>query len=181
MKVSRLTVALFAVWVVCLVVAFWWAVIRPINRVDFDLAAASFNAIDELYGIPTNGGVTIAHFIDDSCSCSRFSKPHIKEIKARLSSDTNHLSVTRNARTADIPQGIKLLADKLPASPATAIWNEQGALTYFGPYSAGAFCGEGQDMVTYTVERLKTNPDFTWLSQEYIGCLCPWQETIDKS
>lgn len=38
-------------------------------------------------------------------------------------------------------------SEHLPASPAVAIWDRQGHLAYFGPYSEGAVCNASNSFV----------------------------------
>lgn len=154
---------------------------RNVEYVDFSLVAASYNAtVDDLSRAAT-GVPVVLHFIDDQCPCNRFSSPHIERLKNSLAADAIHLlyaklgAVVLNETT--ITDAAQKLAALVPASPAVAIWDAKGALRYFGPYSNGAVCGEGNDMVVYTLNAIKKNSNIRWLSQEYVGCVCPWQSS----
>ena len=79
------------------------------------------------------------------------------------------------------PQLVNQLGIAVPASPAVAIWDEHGKLAYFGPYSSGLVCGQGDDFVSRVMVRLtqKQNPE--WINMLGVGCFCPWQSQIQET
>src|SRR5690606_27647300 len=129
----------------------------------------------------------MVHFVDPACECNRFSKEHIDHLTIILGNNVQTLTVRTDTKNlpqtaSDVSQQLshqlsqqlsQQLADWPPATPATAIWDAEGNLAYFGPYSTGAICGRGEDMVLYTLKELVKGNNPRWLNQEAVGCYCP--------
>ena len=47
-------------------------------------------------------------------------------------------------------------AERLPASPAVAIWDQRGELAYFGPYSEGLSCNSSNSFIEPILEALSS-------------------------
>ncbi|MEM9101401.1 MAG: DUF6436 domain-containing protein [Pseudomonadota bacterium] len=110
------------------------------------------------------------HFIDEACSCSKFSLPHIETLMNRYT-QVQHIKVeSGDTRWQSLPW----LSD-IVASPSVAIFNSGGGLTYFGPYTDGAVCGEGLDLVDIALDKSKNDPAFQWINYVSFGCYCPWK------
>lgn len=147
---------------------FWWFDYRfwgayPSQVIQFDSAA-----IKKLYSIlkpSTSNFALVVHFVDDSCPCEAYRKAHVMNIDAILSNVDNIL-VTQNEA--------KQLGFAVPASPSVAVWDQQGELAYFGPYSSGMTCGQGFDFVTMTFEKLQMGNNPKWVNTQGFGCFCPW-------
>ena len=109
----------------------------------------------------------VVHFVDQACPCSKFSTPHIKELEAQW--------VQQGVQFSSLdPLTVSRLAgyrDSVTASPSVAIWDESGVLEYFGPYTAGAFCGDGNDLLAPV---LANQTQGQWINQEAVGCFCQW-------
>ena len=58
------------------------------------------------------------------------------------------------------------------ATPAVAVIEADGSVAYFGPYSAGAVCGEGEDLLKTVVKQLQENQNFAWFNLLSYGCFC---------
>lgn len=166
--------SLFAAWVTAMACLFWWLILRHTSYVDFSIGNASYDARGENFAIASENRPVILHFMDPDCPCNRFSIPHIAELKSQLGQQARHLEHIKNQLIDPFATGTAL-AKIVPATPAVAIWDAQGELRYFGPYSNGTFCGNGDDMIIYTLEQLSDGSDMRWLSQEYVGCVCPWE------
>ncbi|MNV89579.1 hypothetical protein D3C71_1838880 [compost metagenome] len=65
-------------------------------------------------------------------------------------------------------------SEHLPASPAVAIWDHQGRLAYFGPYSEGAVCNASNSFIEPILQALSQHRAVTAGSTLAIGCYCPW-------
>lgn len=164
--------AILALWLVLIIVAFWWFQFR--NITDYDEYWASFDGKALLASKVVNdtGKPLVFHFVDPGCSCSRFSYPHIEGLEQRYASAASF----SEAGTFAI-EGVELPAEMMvPAGPAVAIWDQEGVLAYFGPYSGGAVCGEGADFVSSTLDQLKQGVNPQWINHEVVGCFCPWPE-----
>lgn len=65
-------------------------------------------------------------------------------------------------------------SERLPASPAVAIWDQQGQLAYFGPYSEGATCTSNNSFIEPILKPQRRPPG---QRQQYlaVGCFCDWR------
>ena len=158
------------IWLLSTAMIFWWFQFRYLGQFEQNLANFKTEALSQWNLVPTKSSALVVHFVDEHCPCSRFSDDHIKELEARFQKDVSFY------RWPDLPMA--LVNDPLqmrpPISPAVAIWNPQGQLTYFGPYSSGAFCGQGEDLVAAVLNDLLSGSNTLWSEQNAIGCFCPW-------
>lgn len=172
-------VIIFVVWLLLAAVSLWWFQLRHIG--GFDEYWASFNGqtLSELPFKPDYGDALVVHFVDPSCPCSRFTTAHIESLQADLKTDIDFVYIAPETSTSTRPKlQLELQDIGLPASPAVAIWDKSGELAYFGPYSSGAFCGEGTDFVRTTLHSLTQNHNPQWINQEAVGCFCRWPTTL---
>ncbi len=58
-----------------------------------------------------------------------------------------------------------------------AIWNAQGELAYFGPYSEGAVCTSGNSFIEPILDALVQGRQVNATHTLAVGCYCPWDET----
>ncbi|KAE8236751.1 hypothetical protein A4X03_0g9338, partial [Tilletia caries] len=63
----------------------------------------------------------------------------------------------------------------LPASPAVAIWDGQGQLAYFGPYSEGLTCSSSNSFIEPILEALAEGRKVDASNTLAVGCFCDWQ------
>ncbi|MCB1646738.1 MAG: hypothetical protein KDI36_14865 [Pseudomonadales bacterium] len=155
---------MFGIWLGWVIWGFWYYQYRFYDQ-WYSFAGEQLMEVPA----PARGELTVAHFIDSACPCTRFSIPHIEDLEN--SADFNSMRV----RSLKVEMGSLVSADfgnLVPASPSVAIWRADGTLKYFGPYSSGAICGEGEDLV---LRALKASDETQWLNQEAVGCLCAWQ------
>ena len=149
-------------WLATVIVLFW--------KLQFQYETQWFTFDGSTLGIPASpkiGHQLVVHFIDPECPCTRFSKPHIEALEETFK-DLNITFKSVNPGLAPVNQ---MGLSAVPASPAVAVWNEAGELSYFGPYSKGALCGEGEDLLR-PVLRQEIRGQLT--HQEAIGCFCQW-------
>jgi hypothetical protein len=63
----------------------------------------------------------------------------------------------------------------IPASPAAAVFNHEGQLAYFGPYSEGAACLTGNgDFVEQVLDKLLAGERPQQINTAAFGCFCDW-------
>lgn len=67
-------------------------------------------------------------------------------------------------------------AERLPASPAVAIWDRDGNLAYVGPYSEGAVCTSANSFIEPVIEALLAGRPLQSTGTLAVGCYCPWQD-----
>lgn len=164
-------------WLICLAWfatvcgGFWWFEYR--HWQSFNPVGVTFNGqhLGVLYQHlqqrrDGQNQITIAHFADQKCACNRYSKQHRKTLQPILRHSQQHLVN---------PTMVKQMGISVPASPAVAIWDKTGKLAYFGPYSSGMICGQGEDFVSRVVKRLDNNQNPEWINMLGLGCYCPWQ------
>ncbi|HCV37398.1 MAG TPA: thiol-disulfide isomerase, partial [Pseudomonas sp.] len=65
-------------------------------------------------------------------------------------------------------------SEHLPASPAVAIWDRQGNLAYFGPYSEGAVCNASNSFIEPIIKTLLAGRKVSASNTVGLGCYCPW-------
>jgi len=155
---SALIVAIgFFLWLGILASLFWTL------QLQYQTVWVSFDG-SRLPGLPADGHLArVVHFVDPDCPCSRFSQPHIAKVEKQWGSDDIQFSSV-NVAVAD--HGYVGL---IPATPAVAVWDDAGDLAYFGPYTSGAICGEGEDLLgRFFNNRLAGQ----WINQEAVGCFC---------
>ncbi len=160
---QQLAIAFMIFWLGASAFGFWWFQFRYIQ--SYQQIAASFDG-DVLENMHFDHAERprVMHFLDDDCPCTRFAEVHVRDLEARYE------------EVADFLHADPLtLGQRVPATPAVAIWSKQGQLAYFGPYSSGAFCGEGDDFVQTTLERLQQEQNTEWISQDALGCFCRTQ------
>jgi hypothetical protein len=200
-------ISLLVVWMISTAYAFWWFQVRPLRpfsnleqarAVSFDgHAFAQLLQSQELAALPgTLSKITILHFWDPDCPCARFNQVHVRDlISIHGAGDIRFVIVVpaEHAREGDrlrqraetvFGTGIEVvidhgeLANAVPSSPAAAIFAADRELAYFGPYSIGAVCSQGQGNFVETVlTRLKQGQNPHFLNTMAVGCFCDWPGT----
>lgn len=160
-----LALLIAAVWLLITLLTLWWFKYQYVGDfqerwVDFDMTLLLKHPEK-----PQQGYAKIVHYLDPSCPCTRFAYAHIKDIEQQLELDAEFQTVT--------PESAPRVR-KVPASPAVAIWDRDGALAYFGPYSSGFLCGQGEDLVMTVAESLQRGDNPEWINQQAVGCFCEW-------
>jgi len=159
-------------WLVLMVLSFWWFEYRhwqSFNAQNVIFNGAELSLLEQRLtheGATTNG-LKVVHFTDESCECSRYSRAHIKELQPAFKNIRQITLSPNHQYMQNIP---------IPASPSVAIWDEAGELAYFGPYSSGAICGQGNDFVRPVIKQLQQNNNPKWINMIGIGCYCPWKQ-----
>jgi len=179
---TQLTLIAYGFFVILVFAGIWWFRFVWLTQQSvkaYTSTAASFSVSEHLESLnftSTMAKALIVHFIDPQCPCSRYSLPFIEKLESEYRNTVDQIRVSAENPGIHFPQAVKNLRSLLPASPATAIWNTQGELVYFGPYSTGAYCGEGQDMVRYILDLLASKQAVLWVDQESQGCMCIWRQ-----
>jgi len=183
---TLLSIGVFILWLGLTSIGFWWYQFRWYQSLDeqwFTFLGGELAQL-QLASTADNAVVsrpTVVHFVDPECPCSRFSAPHIKDIEQQFT-QPRYFRVTAAVAASPgngshvLPEGLAPadIQRLIPASPAVAIWDGSGELAYFGPYSSGSFCGQGNDFVKATLVSLDAGQNPRWVNQEAVGCLCAW-------
>jgi hypothetical protein len=113
---------------------------------------------------------TVVHVYSANCPCNRFTHPHLARIVAGYQHrGVNFVTAVRAASVAAVnlpasvagPAGLQQV--ELPAggdlawieaTPAALVFDADGRLVYFGPYSDSARCGESGGLVERVLDRV---------------------------
>ena len=161
-------VSIVLFWFFSSVAALWWFEYRHWGNYNEQLISFDAQPIRELYPIlkkEAGNRPLIVHFKDDDCPCERYRVAHVKQIAPILLGTEQ----TVLSRDSSVLKGLKI-----PATPAVAIWDADGELAYFGPYSSGMSCGEGFDFIDMVLGKLAQQENPQWINNQGFGCFCPW-------
>lgn len=135
------------------------------------------------------GPVRLVHFWDPACPCNVGNQQHLAELINEYGPKgvTFH-AVQKPGSQGRLPSILATLqplaalpgSEQLPASPAVAIWDRQGRLAYFGPYSEGAACNASNSFVEPILEALLAGRAVQAAGTLAQGCFCDWQEASRK-
>lgn len=176
-KSNVIPILMMCVWLLVMVFSFWWFEYRYWQlfadaKVTFDGQVLT-ELIDEVrpdYAVGQQ--VTVMHFTDEECPCSAYSRSHIQNLQTVLAK-SHQITVT--------PKDAAVAKLNIPATPSVAVWDKGGNLAYFGPYSSGALCGQGDDFVTRVMKELKQDKNPEWINMLGVGCYCPWQKQEESN
>ncbi|MDH0745670.1 DUF6436 domain-containing protein [Pseudomonas sp. GD03842] len=185
----RRTVAIALVAILCaaaLWLGFRWFEGRYVRA--FSDRAVLFTG-DSL-GLPEDmagpGRIRVVHFWDPACPCNVGNQEHLSELVARFSTDrgVDFYAVQKPGSQGRLPASLSAIkplgsvpgADRIPSSPAIAIWDRQGRLAYFGPYSEGLVCNSQNSFVEPILQALMADRTVSATHTMAVGCYCPWLE-----
>lgn len=178
-----LGLALASLWAVLMIWAFWWyeaRLIRPFSDVPLDSQRLPLELPPALAG---SGAIRLVHFFDANCPCQANSLRHLEALVERFK-DRGVDFYLYSSNPTQLPnlEGVSLLiqlsgAELMPASPATAIWSQDGQLSYFGPYSADALCSIDNSVVEPILESLIQGREVLINNSLSVGCFCAWPST----
>jgi hypothetical protein len=122
---------------------------------------ASLRSAPTLASASPPGTVTVVAVYARGCDCNRATREHASRIAARYAS--------RQVVVVDAP------AETAPvdAAPAALVFDANGRLAYYGPYSDDAFCGAGRDgFVERTLDALLAGRRTPLAPVTATGCYC---------
>lgn len=134
---------------------------------------------------------TVLHFWDQGCACSRFNQDHVRQLSQHYQRAGVRFLVldgrTHDGEQVDLAEAFgnavePYLANSdalaglgIPASPAAAVFDADGRLAYFGPYSEGAACLAGNgDFVEQVLDKLLAGQRPQQMNTAAFGCFCDW-------
>ena len=171
-------------WLAILLAALWWYQNRYIR--PFELRSELFSASE--LALPTElagpGPIRLVHFWDPACPCNVGNQQHLAELVAHfVPLGVSFHAVQRPGSRGKLPEllsNIPLLAlppgaEQIPASPAVAIWDQQGRLAYFGPYSEGATCNASNSFIEPVLQALLEGRPVNATQTLASGCFCDWR------
>ncbi|EAT12757.1 hypothetical protein HF888_13240 [Bermanella marisrubri] len=154
---------LILLWIAACVLVVWWFEYRHWSTWQQQLALFSDEQIESLKPVVTEPSkITVMHLRSESCPCTVYQDAHIAQLQSTLK-ETHQLTLS-----GDQLNDLGLLV----ATPSVVIWDDQGKLVYFGPYSSGAVCGQGIGFVERTLQEIERGYPPDWLNTKGIGCFC---------
>lgn len=130
------------------------------------------------------GRIRVVHFWDPACPCNVGNQEHLSELVTRFAGDggVDFYAVQKPGSNGQLPTNLKAIkalddlpgADRIPSSPAIAIWGRQGQLAYFGPYSDGLVCNSQNSFVEPILQALMADRPVSATHTMAVGCYCPW-------
>ncbi|MBO2998082.1 hypothetical protein J5H41_22900, partial [Aeromonas dhakensis] len=169
-------------WAGGLLAAYWWfeiRYIRPFSEQTTLFSGDSLRLPAELAG---PGAIRLVHFWDPACPCNVGNQQHLGELIERFAGKGVEFHVLQKpgsqGRLPDNLAALRPLAglpgsEQLPASPAVAIWDRDGRLAYFGPYSEGAVCTSSNSFIEPILEALLQGRPVDATHTLAVGCYCP--------
>ena len=130
------------------------------------------------------GPIRVVHFWDPACPCNVGNQQHLTELLAQyVPQGVEFYSVQKPGTQGQLPTTLSALkplanlpgAEHLSASPAVAIWDRNGQLAYFGPYSEGVTCNASNSFIDPILQALSENRPVNATHTMAVGCYCPWQ------
>ena len=110
---------------------------------------------------------TVVHVYTAGCACNRFTHAHLARIVTRYRpAGVNFFAAVRPTAASGVavdtvPQGLPRInlpggneLSWIDATPAALVYDAQGKLVYFGPYSDSARCGELGGLVEHVLDRV---------------------------
>jgi hypothetical protein len=155
--------------------------IRPFEARTELFSGAQLRLPAELAG---PGPIRLVHFWDPGCPCNVGNQQHLTElVQGFAPRGVQFYAVQKAGSRGRLPEQLKALqplaalpgSEGLPASPAVAIWDQQGDLAYFGPYSEGALCTSANSFIEPILEALMAGRPVRADSNLAVGCFCDWE------
>jgi len=199
---TQLALVITTLWLLATAYAFWWFQIKDLRPFDLNMSEvveekSLTTNIKRLLAkasqsTPTKG--YILNFWQPDCGCNRFNTPHVKQLTENYQSEGFELiTITRPSAEYNARQVTKMAKEKfnsavfvdsgnifsgasrIPAIPSVAVYNNNGLLNYFGPYSDGAFCGVGGTrFVEKVADLIIQNEQPNIINTLSYGCFCKW-------
>jgi hypothetical protein len=125
----------------------------------------------------------VVHFWDPACPCNVGNQQHLSDLVSQFAGhDVTFHVLQKPGSHGQLPANIGSLhpithlpgSEQLPASPAVAIWDRQGRLAYFGPYSEGAVCNASNSFIEPILKALLDGRQVSASNTLAVGCYCPW-------
>ncbi|WP_100915226.1 DUF6436 domain-containing protein [Pseudoalteromonas spongiae] len=169
---SKLHWVLLAVWSIILTSSVLY--LSTLKAKQFDVNGLLLgNAMDTQFDhrftsiveetLDTRNGAVV-HFTMDNCFCEYVAQSHVMSVKNLASEHgfKNHVITLKSNNRFNIP-----------SVPAVAVINQNGKLTYLGPYATGMFCSEGEGLVEqYINDNTEHNELGATILTDAQGCYC---------
>lgn len=171
------------IWIAVMLAAFWWFEARYVRTFDQQtalFAGAELRLPAELAG---PGQIRLVHFWDPACPCNIGNQQHLAELIEHFGPlGVSFHAVQKPGSQGQLPATLSAMqalaplpgSAGIPASPAVAIWDQQGQLAYFGPYSEGLTCNSSNSFIEPILEALSAGRPVNASNTMAVGCFCQW-------
>ena len=135
------------------------------------------------------GAIRLVHFWDPACPCNVGNQQHLAElIETYGPRGVEFYSVRKAGSHGQLPVTLERLkslehlpgAEQVPTSPAVAIWDRNGKLAYFGPYSEGLTCNSSNSFIEPILQALQEERAVSATHTLAVGCYCPWANGAEQ-
>jgi hypothetical protein len=187
---------LLIVWLAGSAAAFWFMEMRDWR--SFERSDAAFDAADAAqierwyrsttaFTLPAHAPfkLTFVHLYAPDCRCNRFVEPHLQRLiehyqplGVHFLAAPAHAPSAKAATPFDLPAILEnhdaLAAAGVDSSPAALIFDANGRLIYYGPYSDSAWCGSTGTLVEPALDRALFGLATVQRPRASRGCFCGW-------
>ena len=135
------------------------------------------------------GAIRLVHFWDPACPCNVGNQQHLGELVEEYGPQgVEFYSVQKPGSHGQLPSTLSNLktitvlpgSEQIPASPAVAIWDRNGKLAYFGPYSEGLTCNSSNSFIEPILQALNEGREVSATHTLAVGCYCAWPVDTPK-
>ncbi len=130
------------------------------------------------------GRIRVVHFWDPACPCNVGNQEHLSELVTQFSGadGADFYAVQKPGTHGQLPSTLSAIkplsglpgAERITSTPAVAIWDRQGRLAYFGPYSEGLICNSQNSFIEPILQALQANRPVNATHNLAVGCYCRW-------
>lgn len=181
---TLIAIALTLAWLLAMAAAFWWYQLRYIRPFDNQTMLFDGHNLRLPLGLAGPGPIRLVHFLDPKCPCNVGNQQHLASLIERFSGHGVAFYVApKSGKPVQLPKPLTALkpiklagTEDLPASPAVALWDQNGQLAYFGPYSEGATCTSANSFVEPIIEALLAGRSVKVGNNLAVGCFCNWAQ-----
>jgi len=178
---------LIAAWAAAMLAAYWWYEARYLRSFSEQTAlfyGEQLRLPDELAG---PGPIRLVHFWDPACPCNVGNQQHLAELIERFGPQgVTFYAVQKPGSKGQLPTTLSAMqqltelpgSTQIPASPAVAIWDRNGQLAYFGPYSEGATCTSSNSFIEPILDALIAERPVNASNTLAVGCFCDWSADV---
>lgn len=180
---TLLASVLILLWAIALLYAYGWYEARYVRSFSEQTAlfyGEQLRLPDDLAG---PGPIRLVHFWDPACPCNIGNQTHLADLIEHFGPQgVTFYALQKPGTNGHLPSTLHALqvlielpgSEKIPASPAVAIWDRTGQLAYFGPYSEGATCTASNSFIEPILDALIEGRPVSAGNTLAVGCFCDW-------
>ena len=170
---SKRLIFLVIVWVAIVLCSILYASLSKVRSFDpqnkFFLQTSEerfeqrfLSALGESLALSPN---MVISFSGLGCFCETLAASHLERIEA--------LAIDEGFQFNDLDITLKNMRDFLPSTPAIAVINDLGSLSYLGPIGAGPLCAQSNDLVGKFIKKnTRSSLVGSLIVSDTKGCYC---------